>query len=186
MSNADLSKLKSKYNNFEMKPKKSVTKPTSKSKFDLKLENELFSEFTSLDWIMYFQLKYEKATSKKYFIAGQKAWVVEHRIYKSLMKEFTPKDIKLLIDFIFESNQDIMPPLQAGAFLYSSKWIQTMYQSATLWQTGDYKNKAELNKEKYKASITPIRNREWTGSDKEDNKGSKVLPKRKKKSKITF
>ena len=59
MSNTDLSKLKSKYNNFEMKPKKSVTKPTSKSKFDLKLENELFSEFTSLDWIMYFQLKYE-------------------------------------------------------------------------------------------------------------------------------
>ena len=123
--------------------KKSETKiSASKRRFLFKLENELFSEFTSTDWIMYFQKKYQEANNRSYVIAGKKAWSIEHSIYKSLMKDFTPKDIKLLIDFIFDSNQDIMPKLQAGSYLFSAKWIQGVYQSALLWQTGDYKTKS--------------------------------------------
>jgi len=195
MANKDLSKLKSKYDNFEMKPKKetplkkSETKiSASKRRFLYKLENELFSEFTSTDWIMYFQKKYQEANNRSYVIAGKKAWSMEHSIYKSLMKDFTPKDIKLLIDFIFDSNQDIMPKLQAGSYLFSAKWIQGVYQSALLWQTGDYKTKAEINKEKYQSSIPEKRNREWIKNDDliEKTNEPKILPKRRKKGKITF
>lgn len=195
MANKDLSKLKSKYDNFEMKPKKetplkkSETKiSASKRRFLFKLENELFSEFTSTDWIMYFQKKYQEANNRSYVIAGKKAWSIEHSIYKSLMKDFTPKDIKLLIDFIFDSNQDIMPKLQAGSYLFSAKWIQGVYQSALLWQTGDYKTKAEINKEKYQSSIPEKRNREWIKNDELIKKTNepKILPKRRKKGKITF
>lgn len=195
MANKDLSKLKSKYDNFEMKPKKetplkkSETKiSASKRRFLFKLENELFSEFTSTDWIMYFQKKYQEANNRSYVIAGKKAWSIEHSIYKSLMKDFTPKDIKLLIDFIFDSNQDIMPKLQAGSYLFSAKWIQGVYQSALLWQTGDYKTKAEINKEKYQSSIPEKRNREWIKNDEliEKTNEPKILPKRRKKGKITF
>lgn len=195
MANKDLLKLKSKYDNFEMKPKKetplkkSETKiSASKRRFLYKLENELFSEFTSTDWIMYFQKKYQEATNRSYVIAGKKAWSIEHSIYKSLMKDFTPKDIKLLIDFIFDSNQDIMPKLQAGSYLFSAKWIQGVYQSALLWQTGDYKTKAEIKKEKYQSSIPEKRNREWIKNDDliEKTNEPKILPKRRKKGKITF
>jgi len=195
MANKDLSKLKSKYDNFEMKPKKesplkkSETKiSASKRRFLAKLEDELFSEFTSTDWIMYFQKKYQVATNRGYVIVGKKAWSTEHSIYKSLMKDFTPKDIKLLIDFIFDSNQDIKPKLQAGSYLFSAKWIQGVYQSALLWQTGDYKTEAEINKEKYQSSIPEKRNREWIKNDDLIEKTSepKILPKRRKKGKITF
>lgn len=195
MADKDLSKLKSKYDNFEMKPKKetslkkSETKiSASKRRFLAKLEDELFSEFTSTDWIMYFQNKYQEANGRGYAIVGKKAWSTEHSIYKSLMKDFTPKDIKLLIDFIFDSNQDIKPKLQAGSYLFSAKWIQGVYQSALLWQTGDYKTKAEINREKYQSSIPEKRNREWIKNDDliEKTNEPKVLPKRRKKGKITF
>lgn len=196
MANNDLSKLKSKYNNFEMKPKKDTPLKkkgdkkisASKRKFLSKLDEGLFSEFTSTDWIMYFQKKYEEANNRGYVIVGKKAWSTEHSIYKSLMKDFTPKDIKLLIDFIFDSNQDIKPKLQAGSYLFSAKWIQGVYQSALLWQTGDYKTKAEINKEKYQSSISEKRNREWIKNDDliEKTNEPKVLPKRRKKGKITF
>lgn len=196
MAKADLSKLKDKYSNFEMKPKKDTPLKkkgdkkisASKRKFLSKLDEELFSEFTSTDWIMYFQKKYEEANNRGYAIVGQKAWSMEHGIYKSLMKDYAPKDIKLLIDFIFDSNQDIMPKLQAGSYLLSKKWIQGVYQSAMLWQTGDYKTKAEINKAKYQASIPEKRNREWVKADEpeETNDEPKVLPKRRKKGKITF
>ncbi len=107
------------------------------------------------------------------------------------MKDFTPKDIKLLIDFIFDSNQDIMPKLQAGSYLFSAKWIQGVYQSALLWQTGDYKTKAEINKEKYQSSIQEKRHREWIKNDEliektDEPKEIKILLKRRKKGKITF
>ena len=195
MANKDLSELKSKYDNFELKSKKdtplkkSDTKiSASKRRFLTKLEEDMFSEFTSTDWIMYFQSKYQEANGRGYAIVGKKAWSTEHSIYKSLMKDYAPKDIKLLIDFLFDSNQDIMPKLQAGSYLLSAKWIQGVYQSALLWQTGDYKTKAEINKEKYQSSIPEKRNREWVKSDelvkKEDE--PKVLPKRRKKGKITF
>lgn len=196
MANKDLSGLKSKYNNFELKSKKdtplkkkSGTKiSASKRRFLAKLEEELFSEFTSTDWIMYFQSKYQEVNSRGYAIVGKKAWSTEHSIYKSLMKDYTPKDIKLLIDFLFDSNQDIMPKLQAGSYLMSAKWIQGVYQSALLWQTGDYKTKADINKEKYQASIPEKRNREWVKSEDtvEEAKETRVLPKRRKKGKITF
>lgn len=196
MANKDLLGLKSKYNNFELKSKKdtplkkkSDTKiSVSKRKYLAKLEEELFSEFTSTDWIMYFQSKYQEVNGRGYAIVGNKAWSTEHSIYKSLMKDYTPKDIKLLIDFLFDSNQDIMPKLQAGSYLMSAKWIQGVYQSALLWQTGDYKTKADINKEKYQASIPEKRNREWVKSEDtvEEAKETRVLPKRRKKGKITF
>ena len=177
-----------------MKPKKesSIKKKdskmsSSKRKFLTRLEDGLFSEFTSTDWIMYFQQKYSEVTNRGYAIVGQRAWATEHSIYKSLMNEYNPKDIKLLIDFIFDSNQDIMPKLQAGSYLFSKGWIQGVYQSALLWQTGDYKTKAEINKEKYQATVPPKRNREWTNVDEQPEvKDSMVMPKRKIKGKITF
>lgn len=193
MSNTDLKKLKDKYSNFEMKFKKgnSLKKKGGKKlspsmrKFLLKLQDELFSEFTSTDWIYYFQMKYEEANSRGYAIVGKKAWATEHAIYKSVMKDYTPRDIKLMIDFIFDSNQDIMPKLQAGGFLLSSKWVQGIYQNSLLWQTGDYKSRADINKEKYQASIPKKRNREWNYAD-DTNKEKTIIPKRRKKGKITF
>ena len=201
MANADLSKLKDKYSNFEMKPKKESplkkrdTKlSASKRKYLARLAEELFSKFTTTDWIFYFQQQYEKFNQRPYVLAGQKGWTMEHAIYRSLMKEFTPKDIKLLIDFIFESQQDIVPKKQAGGYLFSKKWIQGVYQSAILWQTGEYQNKTEIYKDKFKATTPEKRNREWVKEEEikdasiKDTKDEApiIMLKRRKKGKITF
>lgn len=196
MAKADLTKLKDKYSNFQMKPKKkdnglkkSNKKISAKKrKYLTKCKDELFSEFTSSDWIMYFQDKYYQENDRGYSIVGQKMWAMEHAIYKSLMKDYTPRDIKLMIDFIFDSNQDIKPKLQAGSYLLSKGWLQSVYQNAKLWQTGDYKSDSDIRREKYEASKPKKRNREWTNTEEieETKEDKKILPKRRKKGKITF
>ena len=188
MANVDLSKLKEKYSNFEMKPQKDKdlkkkghgNTTIAKRKFLNKLSEGMFSEFTSGDWIFYFQRKYEKTNGRTYPINGQKAWMIEHAIYKSVMKDYTPKDVKLMIDFVFDSSQDIKPKLQLGSYIFSKGWLQGVYQSSMLWQTGDYMNQAEANKAKY---APDKRNREWQGTKDEE---VKIIPKRRIKGSITF
>lgn len=142
-------------------------KSSSQRAFKYLLDEELFSEFKTLDWIYYFQLKYHEATNKTYEISNKKAWTVEHSIYKRAMKDYTPRDIKLMIDFIFDSNQDIKDKKQCGSYLLSAKWADSIYRSAKLWQEGEYFTRRELwdkqNRKSNEESIkTKFKSREWT------------------------
>ena len=112
---------------------------TSKeAKEELDIDN-----FTHKDWRDYFISQYEKQ-GRRYIITQSK---VEHSKIKTilvnLMKLFVPRDIKLIIDFIFESDQDIVAKPTASISLLSSSWINSLYQNATLWEDGKYKPKKE-------------------------------------------
>lgn len=143
-------------------------KKTSRIAFEYLLEEEMFSEFKSLDWIYYFQMKYFEANNMHYQISDNKrAWTVEHSIYKSVMKEYTPRDIKLMIDFIFDSNQDIKDKKQCGSYLLSSKWIDSIYRTACLWREGQYFTRREMwdkqnRKSNEESTKTKFKAREWT------------------------
>lgn len=182
----DLKNLKTKYSNFKLKPKKKKTTNTeSKSSnsyraFRKKLEEELFSEFRNIDWIYYFQLKYKECNKIGYPIVGSDGWAKERSIYKSAMKNFSPKDIKLMIDFIFDSDQDIVPKKQAGSYLLSKNWIQGIYRNAKLWEIGEYTPLSKFKKDRL--TTVKKRNREWTKPVKD----KPILPKRKKKGRITI
>lgn len=192
MSKADISQLKDKYSNFGIKqqptPKKKGTVSGARKNFNLKLEDEKFSEFNSTDWIMYFSNKYQEATEHEYIIIGKTSWFKEHAIYKSLIKEMAPQDIKLMIDFLFDSEQDIKPKAQSGSYLLSQAWLQSVYSSAKLWQRGEYKSTAQIQRDRYKSAVPEKRNREWTREPKDikPTNATPILPKRKKKTKITF
>jgi len=159
----------------------------SKRVFNYLLEEELFSEFKSLDWIFYFQKKYWETNNRVYEINGEHGWRVEHSIYKALIKNYAPKDIKLMIDFLFDSSQDIKEKRQVGSYLLSSKWIDSIYRNAKLWQDGEYLNRRETwakeaKEQKEKEIDEKFQAREWTSTKTEDN------PKKnkEKKSKIRF
>lgn len=142
-------------------------KSSSQRAFKYLLDEELFSEFKTLDWIYYFQMKYLEANKRPYEITNKQAWTVEHSIYKKAMKEYTPRDIKLMIDFIFESNQDIKEKKQCGSYLISTKWADSIYRCAKLWQEGEYFTKRELwdkqnKKSNEESTKTKFKAREWT------------------------
>jgi cation transport regulator ChaB len=154
--------------------------PQSVLRFLKKLEEEMYSEFNNTDWILYFKKKYRESNNREYTLVGDVAWRNERSIYNSVMKKFAPRDIKLMIDFLFDSDQDIMPKVQVGAFMLSSKWIDGVYRDATLWRDGLYVSKAQYRAQQ---NITPKRNREWIPSTEED---TTIMPKRKKKSVISI
>lgn len=146
------------------KEKKGKSVSASKQSFITKLNDGLFEEFEKQDWLHYWQHK-AMSYGIKYIVGN---YIKEYAILSSLMKNFKVKEIKAMIDFIFDSNQDIHDKRTVGVWILSKGWINTIYQSTVLWQSGEYKTKAE-------ASTAPKRNREWTGeeeSPKESKKSS--------------
>ena len=157
-------------------------------KFLKKLDEELFSEFTNTEWIMYFQKKYKEANNGKgYQLIGDTAWRNERCIYNSLIKNFTPQDIKTMIDFLCIAEHDMMPKNKIGAFMMSSKWIDHVYKDAMLWAEGNYMTQAQYRATKYSQAQPEKRNREWIPTDTTTQpEEAQILPKRKKKNTITF
>lgn len=157
---------------------------TSSRRFKVLLDDEMFSEFSSLDWIFYFQKKYFDTNKRTYVINGGMAWNKEHSIFKALIKNYTPKDIKLMIDFLFDSSQDIKDKKQVGSYLVSSKWVDSIYRTAKLWQDGEYLNRRETwakeaSEQKENETKKKFEAREWTTTIKEPAQNKADKPKSK-------
>jgi hypothetical protein len=165
--------------------KKKKLSPTT-LKFIKKMDEELFSEFTNTEWIMYFQKKYKEANNGKgYQLIGDVAWRNERCIYNSLMKNFAPLDIKTMIDFLCDADHDMMPKIKIGAFKMSFKWIDHVYKDAMLWRNGAYMTSAQYKAKKAQENQPEKRNREWIPENTKSEEAV-VLPKRKRKNTITF
>lgn len=162
----------------------------AKRAFLNKLEKGMFSEFKNTDWIMYFQQKYKEVNGRGYSLVGEVAWRNERSIYNSLIKKFPPKEIKLMIDFLFDADHDMKPKVQLGAYIMSSKWIDSTYNNALLWRDGLYMTQAQFRNKQYQEAKPAKRNREWIPTETKEevavSSDVKVLPKRKKKSVLEF
>jgi hypothetical protein len=122
----------------------------AEGRFTRKLEEELFTEFDHKDWLDYFKHKYREMGSR-YFVGD---YVKEYSVFKSLMKELHWDAIKLMIDFLFDSDQDIVDKRTLSVYHLSKGWINTIYQNSLLWKDGDYRPRSAKNN-------PPKRNREW-------------------------
>ena len=133
-------------------PKKKSGKATGKSNTNnkarmlAKLELEDYASFDEKDWFQYFVFKAEE-NGVKYLARN---YAKDYTIIKSILSELAWTELKLMIDFIWDSNQDIHPKQTVGIWIISKGWINTIYQNALLWQDG-----------KYRPKTAPTHNREW-------------------------
>ena len=131
-------------------PPKNITikkKPENqKSRFEKKLKEEEFDQFTSVDWLFYFKFK-----ASQYDINYKESVPKDKTILTKLARELTFLEIKVAIDFLFDSDQDILDKKTIGIWALSGGWLNTIYQNSQLWIEGNYLPKN-----------SPPRRREWT------------------------
>lgn len=121
---------------------------SNKARFERKLADENFEEFDHRDWYQYFVHK----ASEHGIRYLTKNYMKDYAIIKSILNEMNWSEMKLMIDFVFDSNQDIVEKRTVGVWIMSKGWINTTYNNALLWKEG-----------KYRPKTAPKRNREWTG-----------------------
>ena len=113
---------------------KKKIKMSKMDKFNSSKEHGI-QDYNERDWVKYFSIKRSEAgviyLSRMHDVA----------IMKKLMKTVNAADIKLMIDFIFDSNQNIVEKKTASISLLSSSWYDTMYSNAKMWNAGTYKPK---------------------------------------------
>lgn len=131
--------------NKSSKPKEKAN-DSNKARFMQKLADELFSQFDHKDWFQYFVHKAQEQ-NVKYLTRN---YAKEYAIIKSIMGEMTWRELKDMIDFVFDSNQDMVEKRTVGLWILSKGWINSVYQNTLLWKEG-----------KYKPKTAPKRNREW-------------------------
>lgn len=141
---------------------KGIANANNRARMLEKLEDELFNEFNEKDWFQYFVMKAEEH-GIKYLVRN---YAKDYTIIKSILNELSWDELKTMIDFVWDSNQDIVDKRTVGIWVLSKGWINTIYQNSVLWKEGQYKPKS-----------APSRNREWVAeaSSKpvETNKGLK-------------
>lgn len=144
-------------------------------KFLAKLQDERFNDFTKTDWLLYFQKQYKDVNGIGYQILGQQMYCKHHAIIKSLMNNYTPNDIRSMIDFLFTSEQDMFPKNKITIYHLSSGFLPSVYQNTQMWIIGEYKTDAEVYQEKAKKRKLPKRKREWDSSKDTNNDDEIVL-----------
>lgn len=125
---------------------KGVANANNRSRMMEKLEDERFMDFDEKDWFQYFVLKAQEQ-GVKYLVRN---YAKDYTIIKSILSELTWDELKTMIDFVWESDQDIVDKRTVGIWILSKGWINTIYQNSVLWKDGQYKPKS-----------APSRNREW-------------------------
>jgi hypothetical protein len=131
----------------ELKQTRQKKKPTNAlGIFEEKLEEGKISSFDHRDWYYYWRKKAEE-NGVRYITSN---YPKDYAIIKSLMNELSWQEIKAMIDFVWDSEQDIQDKRTVGLWILSKGWVNTIYQNTKLWIDGDYKPKK-----------APKRNREW-------------------------
>ncbi|AEZ50510.1 hypothetical protein F400_gp063 [Bacillus phage BCD7] len=147
-----------------MQPKKKAEKKTAnqknKEKFQARLDEGEFHEFDHKDWYQYFVMKFEEQGSR--YI--QTNYARDYAIIKSVLDNMGWSNLKDMIDFVFDSGQDITDTRTVGVWIISKGWLQSIYQNTQLWKAGEYKTKN-----------APKRNREWIAEASEKPKNDDAL-----------
>lgn len=146
----------------QKKAEKKTASQKNKERFELKLQEGTLHEFDYKDWYQYFVMKFEEQEGSARFLQGNCA--KDYAVIKSILNNLSWSDLKDMIDFVFDSGQDIVDTRTVGVWIISKGWLQTIYQNTQLWKAGDYKPKN-----------APKRNREWVAEASEKPKKSDSL-----------
>lgn len=120
------------------------------------LENHI-EDFGTQDLMYYFREK-ARESGIKYVISNMKR---DMGIFKRLLKDYTPSEVCLMIEFLFTSNQDYLDKTSLQPTILVSGWCNKIYQDSLLWLEDKY----VPGRKSYSSSKTS--NREW--GDKSDD-----------------
>lgn len=119
------------------------------------IENKVDS-FTTYD-LMYFFREKAREVGVKYVIANMKR---DLGIFKKLQSDYEPREICLMIEFIFSSNQNYLDRDITQPTVLSSTWCNTIYRDSIAWANDEYD--PNMRPVKQKAV------REWKGDTSTD------------------
>jgi hypothetical protein len=114
-----------------------------------KLTEDNIDIFKTCDLVYYFKDKSNEAGSK-YVIANFKR---DMAVFKKAQERYSVRDILLMIEFLFDSEQDYIAKKTAQPTILVSNWANTLLPDAELWLEGKF-----VPRKQQKHS-----NREWTG-----------------------
>ena len=120
------------------------------------IENTVDS-FTTND-LMYFFREKAKEAGVKYVIANMKR---DLGIFKKLQADYEPREICLMIEFIFFSEQTYLDKEITQPTVLSSTWCNTIYRDSISWANDEY----DPNVRPVKQKIV----REWNGDTSTDS-----------------
>lgn len=123
------------------------------------LENTIDS-FKTQDLMYFFQEK-AKEQGIKYVIANVKR---DMAVFKKLQDNYTPREICLMIEFLFFSGQNYLDITNLQPTVLLSGWCNTIYRDSLLWVDDLYNPE-----EKYTSKKSHTSKREW-GRDVEGEK----------------
>ena len=119
------------------------------------IENTVDS-FTTHD-LMYFFREKAREVDVKYVIANMKR---DLGIFKKLQADYETREICLMIEFIFCSNQNYLDREITQPTVLSSTWCNTIYRDSISWANDEY----DPNMRPVKQKVV----REWSGNASTD------------------
>lgn len=114
--------------------------------------SETVDEFKTQD-LMYFFREKARESGVKYVIANMKR---DMGIFKKLQENYNPREICLMIEFIFCSNQNYLDISITQPTVLSSSWCNTIYHDSILWANDEYEPTERTVTKKER-----IKKREW-------------------------
>ena len=129
--------------------------------------SETIDDFKTQD-LMYFFREKARESGVKYVIANMKR---DMGIFKKLQENYTPREICLMIEFIFCSNQNYLDTTITQPTVLSSSWCNTIYHDSILWANDEYEptervvsKKERIKKREWKREVTGEKANigEWT------------------------
>ena len=117
----------------------------------LKKRSKSSGKCNSTSLLSYFKFKADSA-GYKYLISN---YAVATKPFKDcLAKGLTYDEVKLMIDFVYDSEQDYVDKKQVTPRLFISNFVNSLYPDSQEWSKGEYVSRKKKN----------ISKRGWTGS----------------------
>ena len=93
------------------------------------------------DFCWYFNFKAKQKNDKYVFLNDREA----KKHFKTLRKTYTNRDIKDMIDFIFDSNQNYIMTKSITPRILISQWANKIYSDSQLWRNDEYVPKKRVD-----------------------------------------
>lgn len=145
---------------IEHHPRRNAPMDTYQTFLDKYDDLERFIDgFVPHDFVYYFREK-SKECGYKYHISNMKR---DCGIYKKLLKDYSTRELALMIEFIFCSEQDYIDKASVQPTIMASAYVNTIYRDALLWAKDEYVPGARK-----KAPVKLRAQREWRNKPKEE------------------
>lgn len=144
-------------------PRKSSTKSSDRSASFYEKYNHLedtVDSFTTSD-LMYFFREKARESGVKYVIANMKR---DMGIFKKLQANYSQREICLMIEFIFSSNQNYLDKSITQPTVLASSFCNRIYRDSLLWANDEY-DPDSFSRSAPKRS----QNREWGDQSEEES-----------------